>query len=84
MAENPTTIVVRAPWARGAARRTVGTMRELDHRINDGIDVKLLWNETSGTLTVRVADERAATYFEIEPPADEALRAFHHPYAYAA
>jgi len=59
-------------------------MRELDHRINDGIEVTLLWNESSGTLKVSVADHRAATHFEIEPPADQAMRAFQHPYAYAA
>jgi hypothetical protein len=76
--------VLLAPWPGRPALRSVQPMRELDHRTNDGIEVTLLWNEHTETLTVAVEDHRSATSFEIQPPADHALRAFHHPYAYAA
>jgi hypothetical protein len=59
------------------------TIRELDHRGADGIEVTLLWNaETKGVL-VSVA-EREGNTLEFQVPAAEALDAFHHPYAYAA
>jgi hypothetical protein len=60
------------------------TVRELAHRSNDGINVTLSWHPPSGTVTVRVTDHRAAASFEFDPPAGEALQAFHHPYVYAA
>ena len=61
------------------------TLRELDHRHNDGIDVWLLWREADNRVLVSVADARTGNRFTIEVPAGEpALEVFHHPFAYAA
>jgi hypothetical protein len=59
------------------------TLRELDHRVNDGIDVWLLWRTTDDQLLVAVADSKADEAFTIEvEPGESPLDVFHHPYAY--
>ena len=59
------------------------SIRELDRRINDGIDVRLLWNSVTEQVAVAVHDTRANDTFEFQVAAADALIAFHHPYAYA-
>jgi hypothetical protein len=59
-------------------------IRELDHRRSDGIDVRLLWNQTDDQVLVAVADAKTGDAFEIEVERGESLAGFHHPYAYAA
>ena len=49
-----------------------------------GIEVTLLWHRTNGKLTVSVTDAASGVSFELPVAPDQALRAFHHPYAYAA
>ena len=56
--------------------------RELDHRVNDGIDVRLLWNPQTNRVVVAVEDERNNESFEFEVEATEALDGFRHPYVY--
>jgi hypothetical protein len=56
--------------------------RELAHRSNDGLEVKLLWQPADDDLTVCVCDERIGAYFEIHPEPYVALDVFHHPHAY--
>ena len=58
--------------------------RELAHRNNDGVDIRLFWSKTENRLTVEVTDARRGERFEVEAPADGALDVFYHPYAYAA
>ncbi len=59
--------------------------RELDRRTGDGIDVRLLWCQEDGRLTVAVADTQTGVAFELPVREGErALDVFHHPYAYAA
>jgi hypothetical protein len=59
------------------------TLRELDHRVNDGIDVWLLWRSTDDRLLVAVADARQGEGFMIDvEDGESALDVFHHPYAY--
>jgi hypothetical protein len=58
---------------------------ELASRESSGITVKLLWCRATNLVTVAVADEANADYFELvlaqgEPPLD----VFHHPFAHAA
>lgn len=61
------------------------TLRELDHRLNDGIEVRLLWDESTNEVFVSVRDGKTAEAFEVPVHAGEsALDVFHHPYAYAA
>jgi hypothetical protein len=57
---------------------------ELACRRGAGIEVTLLWQRASGELTVSVTDAASGASFELPVSADEALTAFHHPYAYAA
>jgi hypothetical protein len=59
------------------------TTAELDHRVSDGIDVRLLWNRADGRVLVAVSDSRTGDEFtlEVADPA-RALDVFHHPYAY--
>ena len=58
--------------------------QSLAYRRGAGIEVTLLWHRTSGELTVSVTDAASGASFELPVAADEALAAFHHPYAYAA
>ncbi len=64
---------------------TSPTLRELDHRTSDGIDVWLLWREQDNRVVVAVTDEKTGDRFMIEVPEGErVLDVFEHPYAYAA
>jgi hypothetical protein len=60
------------------------TARELAHRRNDGLDVRLLWHPADDRVTVQIADARTGEAFELEVGRDErAMDVFHHPFAYA-
>jgi hypothetical protein len=57
--------------------------RELDHRIHDGLDVRLLWDPGEDRVTVAVIDLKNDDSFEIEVgPGDRALDVFNRPFAY--
>ena len=59
--------------------------RELDSRTADGIEVRLLWCQNDGHVTVAVTDTKSGEAFELPVPGGErALEVFSHPYAYAA
>jgi hypothetical protein len=61
------------------------SLRELDRRSNDRIDVRLLWHERHDRVLVVVADGKTGARFEIEVrDGERVLDVFHHPYAYAA
>ena len=61
------------------------TLRELDHRMNDRIDVWLLWRETDNAVLVSVDDEKTGDQFTIQVrDGEKPLDVFNHPYAYAA
>ncbi len=57
--------------------------RELAYRASDGVEVWLRWDPDDNRLTVVVEDTKAATVFDIEARADNALDVFYHPFAYA-
>ena len=59
-------------------------IRELSHRMSDGIDVRLLWNSETNQVLVAVGEEELGASFTFDVAAEDALDAFHHPYAYAA
>ena len=61
-----------------------GVIRELDRRQSDGIDVRLLWNQTDDHLVVAVFDAKTGQRFRLRAEPHRALDVFHHPYAYAA
>jgi hypothetical protein len=57
--------------------------RELDHRTNDGLDVRMLWDPGENKVTVVVNDHRNGEVFEIEVgPGDSPRDVFDHPFAY--
>ena len=60
------------------------TLRELDHRVSDGIDVRLLWRPEDDRALVAVSDAKTGESFTVEVGENQrALEVFHHPYAYA-
>ena len=62
---------------------THNRVRELDHRLADGIEVRLLWDASTDQLSVAVDDTRSGESFQLGVAAGDAMLAFHHPYAYA-
>jgi hypothetical protein len=59
-------------------------LRELAHRVTDGVEIVLFWDEGTNELTVCVSDDRSGAYFELAAEPHEALDVFYHPYSYAA
>jgi hypothetical protein len=66
------------------ARVRSATFRELARRVNDGLEVTLLWNVHENRLAVTVSDPRSGECFVIDTEHSEALDVFYHPYAHAA
>jgi hypothetical protein len=58
--------------------------RELAHRVADGIEVQLLWRASDDLIAVVVHELATGVVFELPVAPDNALNAFHHPFAYAA
>jgi hypothetical protein len=64
---------------------TLTSIRELDTRVTDGAQVRLLWCEHDGSLWVTVVNIRTGDAFHVQVHHGERpLDVFHHPYAYAA
>lgn len=60
-------------------------LRELDHRLSDGIDVRLLWHAHDDRVLVAVSDARTGEAFTVPvAPGERAYEVFQHPYAHAA
>jgi hypothetical protein len=78
-------ITTTLPQVAEARRETLQTsVRELDHRTSDGIDVTLRWDPLTNGVSVVVRDERLAESLAFGVDPADALCAFHHPYAYTA
>jgi hypothetical protein len=61
------------------------TMRELDSRANDGLEVRLLSDPDDGRVAVAVVDSKTDDEFGFEvEDRDRAREAFQHPSSYAA
>ena len=58
-------------------------VRELDHRRNDGIDVRLLWDALTNRVSLALTNEHSGESLTFEVDPGEALATFHHPYTYA-
>jgi hypothetical protein len=64
---------------------TLHTARELDSRVNDRIEIRLLWLEADDRVVVTVTDGRTGDSFLIDVrERDRAMHVFQHPYAYPA
>jgi hypothetical protein len=72
----------RAQAMTGSTLEATPTVRELDHRHSDGVDVFLLWDARTDQVSIELTDEHSgeSLAFAVEP--SEALSAFHHPYVY--
>jgi hypothetical protein len=69
----------------GSTAMTSPDIIELDSRITDGIEVRLLWHRAENRVTVTARDGRSGEALEIAVRDHErALDVFRHPYAYAA
>lgn len=61
------------------------SIRELDTRVNDGLQIRLLWCQHDDRLWVAVLDTKTGDAFRVEVHAGERpVDVFNHPYAYAA
>jgi hypothetical protein len=65
-------------------RKIPGRARELAQRRSGTDEVLLLWHPENGRVELSVRDLATGTGFRMEVAPDDALDAFHHPYAYAA
>jgi hypothetical protein len=63
---------------------TSNELRELAYRATDGLEVALLWVESTNRLMVSVADERTGDRFALRAGHANALDVFYHPFAHAA
>ncbi len=60
------------------------SMRELDYRFVNGLQVQLWWDSETGCVWVSVRDARSGNQFLIEVrDGERPLDVFHHPFAYA-
>ncbi len=59
------------------------TLKELNYRAGEGLEVSLLWSPESGQLAVVVVDETGGEEFALQVEPSEAMEVFLHPYAYA-
>jgi len=63
---------------------TLVSVRELDARVSDGIQVRLLWSDQSDAVWVSVLDMKTGDGFRLTVAAHESAHdVFHHPFAYA-
>lgn len=60
------------------------TLRELDSRESNGIAVVLLWDSSRDGIYVDVVDAHTLEQLRFAVPPEQALDAFHHPFAHAA
>jgi hypothetical protein len=59
------------------------TLRELDARTNDGLDIRLLWRAHDDVVLLQVDDAELQLRLVVPVPPDDAMFAFHHPFAFA-
>ena len=59
-------------------------VRELAHRVGDGLEVQLLWKaaKLGEVVILHLSDEKSGFDAQVEVPRDKALDAFHHPFLY--
>ena len=64
---------------------TLISIRELDSRMNDGLQIRLLWSADDRAVWVAVLDTNTGEAFRVRVrDGERPLDVFHHPFAYAA
>jgi hypothetical protein len=76
----PATLRERALMSSNTKKPT----RELAQRLSGTVEVLLLWHPAIEQVELSVCDLATGTGFHLDVAPDNALDAFHHPYAYAA
>jgi hypothetical protein len=61
---------------------TISDWVELADRAGDGLDVRLYWNSGDGRVKVTVHRVTTDQHAELDVAPEDALEAFHHPFAY--
>jgi hypothetical protein len=61
---------------------TISDWVELADRAGDGLDVRLYWNSGDGRVKVTVRRMTTDQLAELDVAPEDALEAFHHPFAY--
>jgi hypothetical protein len=59
-------------------------LKNLAYRENDGLVVSLDWDSDDGSVSLTLKDRRDESSDSVPVPADSALDAFYHPFAYVA
>ncbi len=81
---NTQTIAQPLPGLRPMAVENLTSMRELDSRLINGLEVQLWWDSETACVWVSVRDARTGNQFLIEVrDGERPLDVFHHPFAYA-
>ena len=63
---------------------SLASMRELDYRFINGLEVQLWWDSETACVWVSVRDAATGSQFLIEVrDGEQPLDVFHHPFAYA-
>ena len=57
---------------------------ELAHRVGGGLEITLYWRRFENSIGVEIYDTAAEETTAFPVPAERALDAFHHPFAYMA
>jgi len=58
--------------------------RELAHRQTGGLEVTLYWHTDDGGTSIDIRQEATEETMSFPVPPDQALDAFHHPFAHLA
>ena len=81
---NTQRIAQPAPGLRLMPVEDLTSMRELDYRLVNGLQVQLWWDSETGCVWVSVRDARTGNQLLIEVrDGERPLDVFHHPFAYA-
>jgi len=56
--------------------------RELDRRVNSGLEITLYWNAYDNSTSIEIYHQATGETIGFPVPADQALDAFRHPFAY--
>jgi len=66
------------------ATLTTVAPRELDRRVNGGLEITLYWHPADNETSVDVYHQATGETIAFPVPADRALDAFHHPFVHLA
>jgi hypothetical protein len=81
---NTQTMAQPVPGVRLMPVENLTSMRELDSRFVNGLQVQLWWDSETGCVWVSVRDAGSGNQFLIEVrDGERPLDVFHHPFAYA-